>query len=164
MERIGIIDLGSNSIRLVIIDIKENGAHHQIENLKETVRLRSNTDAQGLLTKEGIEYATQIVSLFVRFCRARQVSQIMAVATAAVRRAPNRNELIENIRQHTGVAIQVLSSGEEAYLGYIGLINSVTETTGLMADLGGGALKLVGFKDRLNQNSVTLDFGSVSLM
>jgi exopolyphosphatase/guanosine-5'-triphosphate,3'-diphosphate pyrophosphatase len=164
MDRIGIIDLGSNSIRLVIIDIKENGAHHQIENLKESVRLRSGTDAQGFLTKEGINSAVEMVSLFVRFCRARKVTHIIAVATAAVRRAPNRAELINRIAKNTGVTIQVLSSEEEAYLGYIGLVNSVTETAGLMADLGGGALKLVGFKDRLNQNSITLDFGSVSLM
>lgn len=47
MERIGIIDIGSNSVRLVIIDIKENRAHHLIENLKRTVRLRSGVDPQG---------------------------------------------------------------------------------------------------------------------
>ena len=164
MERIGIIDLGSNTIRLVIIDIKENGAHHQIESLKESVRLRSGTDAQGYLTAEGIESAVEMVSLFVKFCRARQVKEVIAVATAAVRRAPNRAELIDRIAELTGVTIQVLSSEEEAYLGYLGLINSVTESDGLMADLGGGALKIVGFKDRLNQNSITLDFGAVSLM
>lgn len=164
MDRIGILDLGSNSIRLVIIDINDNGAHHQIENLKESVRLRSGTDAQGFLTDEGINSAVEMVSLFVRFCRARNVTQIIAVATAAVRRAPNRSELIERIAEQTGITIQVLSSEEEAHLGYIGLVNSVTETTGLMADLGGGALKLVGFRDRLNQNSTTLDFGAVSLM
>lgn len=164
MERIGIIDLGSNSIRLVIIDIKDNGAHHQIENLKESVRLRSGTDAQGFLTKEGIDSAAEMVSLYIRFCHARNVTHIIAVATAAVRRAPNRAELIERIAKETGVTIQVLSSEEEAYLGYIGLVNSVTETTGLMADLGGGALKLVGFRDRLNQKAITLDFGAVSLM
>lgn len=164
MDRIGIIDLGSNSIRLVIIDIKENGAHHQIENLKESVRLRSGTDAQGFLTQEGINSAVEMVSLFVKFCQARQVTQILAVATAAVRRAPNRAELIDRIAEHTNITIQVLSGEEEAYLGYIGLVNSVTETQGLMADLGGGALKLVGFRDRLLQNSTTLDFGAVSLM
>ncbi|NLL42380.1 MAG: Ppx/GppA family phosphatase [Firmicutes bacterium] len=164
MDRIGIIDLGSNTVRLVIVDIKENGAHHQIENLKESVRLRSGTDVHGLLTPEGIESAVEIVSLFVKFCRARHVKEIIAVATAAVRRAPNRAELIDRIVELTGVTIQVLSSEEEAYLGYIGLINSVTESDGLMADLGGGALKIVGFKDRLNQNSITLDFGAVSLM
>ncbi|NMB02411.1 MAG: Ppx/GppA family phosphatase [Firmicutes bacterium] len=164
MERIGIIDIGSNSIRLVIIDIKENRAHHQIENLKKTVRLRSGTAEHGLLREEGIEYAVETVSLFVKFCQARNVKKIIAVATAAVRRAPNGSKLIERIQLQTGIQTQVLSGEEEAYLGYIGLVNSVTETAGLMADLGGGALKLVGFKDRLNQNSVTLDFGAVSLM
>ena len=164
MDRIGIIDLGSNSVRLVIIDIKENGAHHQIENLKESVRLRSSTNAQGFLTEEAIDSAAEMLSLFVRFCRARQVRQIIAVATAAVRRAPNRAELVQRVAEDTGVTIQVLSSEEEAYLGYIGLVNSVTESSGLMADLGGGALKLVGFNERLNQNTITLDFGAVSLM
>lgn len=164
MERIGIIDLGSNSIRLVIIDIKENGAHHQIENLKETVRLRSGTDSQGLMTKESMDYAVETVSLFVKFCRARQVKHIIGVATAAVRRAPNRQELVDRIQKEAGVKVQVLSGEEEAYLGYVGLVNSVTETSGLMADLGGGSLKLVGFEHRLNQNSLTLDFGAVSLM
>lgn len=164
MERIGIIDIGSNSIRLVIIDLKENRAHHQIENLKETVRLRSGTDSTGLLTQEGMDFAVETVSLFVKFCAARKVKHIIAVATAAVRRAPNRDLLIHRIEAATGLRVQILSGDEEAYLGYLGLINSVTETTGLMADLGGGALKLVGFEDRLNQNSTTLDFGSVSLM
>lgn len=164
MNRIGIIDLGSNSIRLVIIDIKENRAHHQIENLKETVRLRSGTDSQGLLTKEGMDYAVETISLFVRFCKVRKVNHIIAVATAAVRRAPNRNQLIQRIEKETGIKTQVLSEEEEAYLGYLGLINSVPQTSGLMADLGGGSLKLVSFKERLNQNSITFDFGAVSLM
>lgn len=164
MDRIGIIDIGSNSIRLVIIAIKENHAHHQIENLKRTVRLRSGTADHGLLREQGIDQAVETISLFAKFCRARKVNKIIAVATAAVRRAPNGGKLIEQIQSKTGIQTQVLSGEEEAYLGYIGLVNSVTETTGLMADLGGGSLKLVGFKDRLNQNSVTLDFGAVSLM
>ena len=164
MDRVGIIDIGSNSIRLVIIDIKENRAHHQIENLKETVRLRSGTDSSGLLTQEGMDYAVETVSLFVKFCAARKVKHIIAVATAAVRRAPNRNDFIRRIEEQTRIKTQVLTGEEEAYLGYLGLINSVTETEGLMADLGGGSLKLVGFENRLDQHSVTLDFGSVSLM
>lgn len=164
MKQIGIIDLGSNSIQLVIIDIKKNGAHHRVENLKESIRLRSNTDTAGVLSKEGIDSAVEAVSLFVRFCRARQVSEIIAVATATVRSAPNRSELVDQIAVQTGITIKILSQEEEAYLGYIGLVNSVTDCTGLMADLGGGALKMVGFKERLNQNTITLDFGAVSLM
>lgn len=164
MDRIGIIDIGSNSIRLVIIDIKENRAHHQIENLEETVRLRSGTGFRGSLTEEGMAYATETVSLFVNFCKARSVKHIIAVATAAVRRAPNGQELVRRIQQETGVQTTILSGEEEAYLGYLGLVNSVTEKSGLMADLGGGSLKLVSFANRLNQNTVALDFGAVSLM
>lgn len=164
MERIGIIDIGSNSIRLVIIDVKDNGAHHLIENLKRTVRLRSGVEQGGLLTEQGIDTAVETISLFVKFCHARQVNRIIAAATAAVRQAANGGVLVDRIFKQTGVQTQVLSGEEEAYLGYIGLINSATETTGLMADLGGGSLKLVGIMDRLYRNSVTLEFGALSLM
>ncbi|MDI9441508.1 MAG: Ppx/GppA family phosphatase [Firmicutes bacterium] len=164
MERIGIIDVGSNSIRLIIIDVKDNRAHHQIENLKETVRLRSGTDPQGSLTERGMEYAIETVSLFVKLCQVRKVNTIRAVATAAVRRAPNGAEFVARIEQRCGIKVEILSGDQEAYMGYLGLVNSITRTDGLMADLGGGALKLVQFADRLRQNSITLDFGAVSLM
>lgn len=164
MERIGIIDIGSNSVRLVIIDIKENRAHHLIENLKRTVRLRSGVDHGGLLTEQGMNNAVETVSLFVKFCQARRVNKIISVATAAVRQAGNGAELVDRIFKETGIQTQVLSGEEEAYLGYIGLVNSVTEPSGLMADLGGGSIKLVGFVDRLNRHSVTLEFGALSLM
>ena len=163
MKRLGIIDLGSNSVRLVIIDVNDNNAHHQIENLKETVRLRSGTGPDGALSEKGIKYAVDTISLFVKFCKVRNVDHIIAVATAAVRRAPNRDVLIKRIEKETGVKFRVLSGEEEAYLGYVGLVNTTSQTNGIMADLGGGALKLVSFEDRLNRNSVTLDFGAVSL-
>ncbi len=163
MKRLGIIDLGSNSVRLVIIDINDNNAHHQIENLKETVRLRSGTGPDGTLSEKGMKYAVDTIALFVNFCKARNVDHIIAVATAAVRRAPNRHVLIERIQNETGIKLRVLSGEEEAYLGYVGLINTTSQTNGIMADLGGGALKLVSFEDRLNRDSITLDFGAVSL-
>ncbi len=164
MDRIGIIDMGSNSVRLIIIDVKENRAHHQIENLKETVRLRSGTDSSGLLTETGMDYAAETIALFVKLCQVRRVKKIIAVATAAVRRAANSGQFITRLERESGIKIDVLSGEEEAFLGYVGLVNSVTDTDGLMADLGGGALKLASFADRLRQNSVTLDFGAVSLM
>ena len=69
MRRLGIIDLGSNSVRLIIIDVDERNAHHQIENIKETVRLSNGLDAQGNLGEEAMEYAVETVGLFVRFAR-----------------------------------------------------------------------------------------------
>lgn len=163
MKRLGIIDLGSNSVRLIIIDVDGRNAHHQIENIKETVRLSSSLDEQGNLSEEAMEYAVETIGLFVRFCQARKVDRILAVATAAVRNAPNGKELVERIQARTGVKIQVLSGEEEAYLGYIGLVNSTPLTNGLIADFGGGSIKLSAFDDRLSKGTMVFEFGVVSL-
>ena len=117
LERLGIIDLGSNSVRLVIINIDDNGAHHQIENLKETVRLIGGTDRNGMLSESSMRYAIDTIKLFANFCKARNVQTIKAVATAAVRRAANRDELVQRIKNETGISFRVLSGNEEAHLG-----------------------------------------------
>lgn len=163
MKRLGIIDLGSNSVRLIIMDVDGTDAHHQIENIKETVRLSSGLDEHGNLSREAFQYAAETVALFVRFCEARKVDRILAVATAAVRNAPNGHELVDYIYAHTGIKIQVLSGEEEAYLGYVGLVNSTPLTEGLMADFGGGSLKIVTFENRLNKASTVFEFGVVTM-
>lgn len=163
MERIGIIDLGSNSVRLVIINIEDNGSYYQKENLKETVRLIGGRDKAGCLSEESMNYAVETIRLFVSFCKARHVGHIIAVATAATRVACNQKIFIEKIRRETGLKFKVLSGKEEAHYGYIGTVNTMPQTSGLMADLGGGSLKLVSFVDRIEEKSGHLPFGSVSL-
>ena len=95
-------------------------AHQLIENLKSTVRLRSGVDPQGFLTDQGIANAVETIALFVKFCLARQVKRIIAVATAAVRQAANGRVLVDRIRLPAGVPVQVLSGAAEAYRGYKG--------------------------------------------
>lgn len=163
MKRLGIIDLGSNSVRLIIMHVDGTNAHHQVENIKETVRLSSGLDPEGRLNTEAFQYAADTISLFVRFCQARNVDRILAVATAAVRNAPNGQELIEYIYDKTGIKIQVLTGEEEAYLGYVGLVNSTPFTDGLMADFGGGSLKLCAFEGRVNQATMIYEFGVVTI-
>ncbi len=84
-----------------------------------------------------MEYAAETIALFVKLCRVRKVNKIIAVATAAVRRALNSAQFIARLERDNGIKIDVLSGEEEAFLGYVGLVNSVTDTDGLMADLGG---------------------------
>ena len=163
MERLGIIDVGSNSVRLVIIDVDDHGAHHQVENLKETVRLAGSMDASGQISETAISYAVETIRLFANFCRTRRADRVIAVATAAVRRAANREQLVQQISGETGLSLRVLSGEEEAHLGYIGVVNTVSEENALMADLGGGSLKLVAFENRMEQHAESLDFGAVTL-
>ncbi len=163
MEHIGIIDLGSNSVRLIIIKIDTNGSYYQKENLKETVRLVKDIDQTGSLSEKSMEYAIKTIRLFVNFCKAHYVDHIIAVATAATRRANNRQIFIERIKQETGLTFKVLSGEEEAHYGYLGAVNTMPQTSGLMADLGGGSFKLVSFRDRMKENSSHFPFGSVTL-
>ncbi len=163
MERIGIIDLGSNSVRVVIIQIEDNGAYYQRENIKETVRLIDDIDEKGMLSEKAMLYAIETIQLFIRLCKANRADHIIAVSTAASRQAANRRVFIDRIKRETNLDFKVLSGSEEGYYGYLGVVNTMPQTSGLIADLGGGSLKLVSFCDRMQENSSMLSFGSVSL-
>ncbi len=163
MERIGIIDMGSNSVRLIIMDIGPEGEYHQMENVKETVRLVENIAPDGSLHPKTQEHAMETLSFFARLCDVRRVDQIIAVATAAVRRAPNRDEFLTKLRRETGIDVRVLTGEEEADLDYIGVVNTIAPEAGLILDVGGGSTKLVGYRNRLKEESATLPFGIVTL-
>ncbi|NLY29133.1 MAG: Ppx/GppA family phosphatase [Firmicutes bacterium] len=163
MERIAIIDVGSNSVRLVMIDIGPEGGYHQIENVKETVRLVENIAPDGSLHPKAQEHAVETLALFARLCEVRGVDTIIAVATAAVRRAPNRDEFLARLHRETGIEVRVLTGEEEADLDYVGVVNTAAPETGLIIDVGGGSTKLVGYRNRLKENWAALPLGSVTL-
>ncbi len=163
MERIGIIDMGSNSVRLIIMDIGSEGEYHQMDNVKETVRLVENVGPDGSLDPIVQEHALETLSFFARLCKVRKVDEIIAVATAAVRRAPNRDIMLTALERETGIKVRVLSGEDEGHLDYVGVVNTVSPETGLIVDVGGGSTKLVGYRDRLKEKAVTLPFGIVTL-
>ena len=135
MRRLGIIDLGSNSVRLIIIDVDERNAHHQIENIKETVRLSSSLDAQGNLGEEAMEYAVETVGLFVRFCQARKVDRILAVQRQQCATRPTAKSSSSVYRLGLALKSSPLRGGR----GLPGLHRLLTPplTNGLIADFGG---------------------------
>ena len=110
-----------------------------------------------------MRYAIETIQLFVRLCKTKRVDHLITVATAAARQASNRKVFMDRIKQETNLDFKVLSGEEEAYYGYLGTVNTMPQTSGLMADLGGGSLKLVSFVDRMMENSHHLPFGSVTL-
>ena len=93
---------------------------------------------EGRLAPERIEHAVATAEVFAAFCRASGVKEIDAVGTSAIRDAVNRDELIDAVRERTGIKVRVISGEEEARYGWLALANSTTVSDGFGLDMGGG--------------------------
>lgn len=161
-KRVGIIDIGSNSIRLVINEETENGAHHVIDESKDSARLSEKIGADGILKLEDQRVIAQILHYFRKMCEANQTTVIRAVATAAIRNATNSADIIAYLAQETGLVIELLSGDEEARLGFLGMINAIDLEEGFLVDIGGGSTEISLFENRQLVKSVSFPFGSVN--
>ena len=114
MEKIGIIDLGSNTARLVIANMFADGHYMVVDELKESVRLGQDMDRDGFLKPQRIAETIKTLKMFKRLCDASGVERIIAVGTAAVRRAKNQRSFLDEIQVACNITIRVLSEEEEA--------------------------------------------------
>ncbi len=163
MERIAIIDLGSNTARLLIVDIFAENHYMVVDELKESVRLGQDMDRDGFLKPQRIAETIKTLKMFKKLCDARNVERIIAVGTAAVRRAKNQNSFLDEIRVSCNITIRVLSEEEEALLVYRGVINSMDIPKGLILEIGGGSTKIVYYNRRNVLGYANLPFGAVTL-
>jgi exopolyphosphatase/guanosine-5'-triphosphate,3'-diphosphate pyrophosphatase len=163
VEKIGIIDLGSNTARLVIVEMFTDGHYMVVDELKESVRLGQDMDRDGFLKPQRIAETIKTLKMFKRLCDASGVERIIAVGTAAVRRAKNQRSFLDEIQVSCNITIRVLSEEEEAVLVYRGVINSMDIPKGLILEIGGGSTKIVYYNRRNLLNFATLPFGAVTL-
>ena len=163
MEKIGIIDLGSNSARLVIVNLFGDGYFMVEDELKESVRLGQDMDRDGFLKPQRVAETIKTLKMFRRLCDASGVSRVIAVATAAVRRAKNQRSFLDEIQATCGIKVNVLSEEEEATLVYRGVINSMDIPKGLILEIGGGSTKIIYYNRRNILHYATLAFGAVTL-
>ncbi len=163
MEKIGIIDLGSNSARLVIVDLFGDGHFMVSDELKESVRLGQDMDRDGFLKPQRVSETIKTLKMFKRLCDTSGVNRIIAVATAAVRRAKNQRSFLDEIQATCGIKVNVLSEEDEATLVYRGVINSMDIPKGIILEIGGGSTKVIYYNRRMVLNCVNLPFGAVTL-
>jgi len=160
---IGIIDLGSNSIRLILMQIASNGAYKLLDEIKETARISENMGPERVIKSPAIDRAVQTIKLLQKFCRANQADSVYGVATAAIRSAVNGGEVLETIMKETGVSFRILSEEEEARYEYLGVVNSMEFKDALIVDLGGGSTELILCRERKMVQWASLPFGAVTL-
>lgn len=163
MEKIGIIDLGSNSARLVIVNLFQEGYFMVVDELKESVRLGQDMERDGFLKPQRVAETIKTLKMFRKLCDASGVSRVITVATEAVRKAKNQRSFLDEIQANCGIKIKVLSAEEEATLVYRGVINTMDIPKGLILEIGGGSTKIVYYNRRNMLNYATLPFGAVTL-
>ncbi|PZE21473.1 Ppx/GppA phosphatase family protein [Paenibacillus xerothermodurans] len=161
-RRIGIIDIGSNSIRLVIYEINPLDAYRVIREFKQSARLSQRIGPDNILHAVDIQVIIGILNQFKRMCEDNGVTEIRAAATAAIRNAANTRHIIESLQQHTGIRVEVLSGEDEAKVGFLGMLNSLDVQDGILIDIGGGSTEVTVFRGRERLKSVSFPFGAVN--
>lgn len=163
VERLGIIDLGSNTARLLIVEVSENGYFQIIDQLKEAPRLGEGMESEGFLKPQRIQATIKVLKMFRRLCDVHGIDKIIAVATAAVRRAKNQRSFLDEIAATCGIKFRVLSAEEEAIYVYRGVINTMDVPKGIILEIGGGSTKIIYYNRRNLLNYETLPFGAITL-
>jgi exopolyphosphatase/guanosine-5'-triphosphate,3'-diphosphate pyrophosphatase len=163
-ERFAVIDLGSNSFRLVVF-MAGAGWWKRTDEIYEPVRIGEGLVASGRLGDEPMRRALATLDVFAHFCRASGLGEdsVDAVATSAIRDAANADQFLPRARECLGLSIRVLSREQEARYAYLAAVNSTTLRDGGVLDLGGGSLQLVRVAERLIDRTGSWPLGTVRM-
>jgi exopolyphosphatase/guanosine-5'-triphosphate,3'-diphosphate pyrophosphatase len=161
--RVAVIDIGSNSLRLVVFD-KRSRCPVPVFNEKALPGLGRGLEKTGKLNPEGVRSALINIARFVTMAEAMGVEDVDLLATAAVRDAGDGKQFAAEIEKKTGRKVRIVTGEDEAQLSALGVIAGVPEADGLMGDLGGGSLELVAVNKGKIGRHVTLPLGPLRLM
>ncbi|MGC5775118.1 Ppx/GppA family phosphatase [Paenibacillus pabuli] len=161
-ETLGIIDIGSNSIRLVIYEMDPDGAYRIIHEDKYAARLSNVVEQDGTILRHSLDKAITILQQFKATCEAYHTKLIRAAATAAIRNAGNALEIIGWLEAETGLQVERVSGDQEAYYGFLGVTQSIELADGFVVDIGGGSTEITVFRDRKRLHSISLPIGAVN--
>ncbi|WP_243291759.1 Ppx/GppA family phosphatase [Bacillus sp. FJAT-47783] len=150
-------------MRLVIYVQDKSGRLKEIENVKAVARLRNYLANNGELSDEGIHVLVNTLKAFQEVTRFHNLTNIRSVATATIRQANNQNKILTEVATNTDFRVRVLSEYEEAYYGFLAVVNSTSFQEGITIDIGGGSSEVTYFKNRRLQEFHSFPFGALSL-
>src|SRR5215217_7292203 len=162
VERVAVIDMGSNSWRLVVFGYEPGTPWWSlVDEIREAVRIGAGLGEKGVLSPDRVDRALHTAAVFAAFCEATGVDDVVAVATSAIRDARNGGELLSDIRRTTGLEARVISGHEEARYGWLAIANSTTIDDGFGLDIGGGSIQGLRIEGRRLADSESLPLGAV---
>lgn len=157
----GVIDIGSNTIRLNVYHVYNGGFKLILKN-KVSAGLVNYIDS-AKMNKSGIELASTILREMNKTCEALQLNDVLAFATAPLRNISNSDYAKKSIEDYSGLEIDVISGKEEASYSYRGAIYDIHISQGLVVDIGGGSTELVHFEDEDMMYLTSLEIGSLNM-
>ncbi|PRY25001.1 exopolyphosphatase/guanosine-5'-triphosphate,3'-diphosphate pyrophosphatase [Aliiruegeria haliotis] len=157
----GVIDVGSNSMRLVVYDDLSRAPFPRF-NEKSLVALGEGLDADGAFTKVAMDRALAALGRFKAISDAMGVGRVDVIATEAMRRATNGSDLLARIEAETGFRPRLLSGAEEATHAALGVISGFFQPRGLVGDIGGGSLEIAEvLGDHVGERKVSMPLGAL---
>lgn len=164
IDRIALIDIGSNTVRLVIFNIDTKAYYdiNELQNIKVSVRLVQYVE-NGKMNEEGIHILTNLIDNYLKIIDEYDVDRVIPVATAAVRNSSNVDDIVNHVYEETGLKIDVLSDEEEAFYGNYAVRYTFNIYDGISVDIGGGSTEVTLFQNKEVTESHSFPFGAVSL-
>ncbi|GAA2976680.1 exopolyphosphatase [Lentilactobacillus parakefiri] len=163
MENFAVIDLGSNSVRMTISRISDDGTYETVAEEKEYVRLSENMGAEKILQPEAIERTIAALKGFKVIYSKLDNLTIKAVATAAVRQATNQKQFLKRVKNDIGINLTVISGAKEAYYDYVGVNETLPATNAVIIDTGGASAEIILVQNGKVSNLISIPIGSVTL-
>ena len=142
--RLATIDIGTNSVHMIVVQVRPDLSFEVIDREKEMVRLGAGGLDGRKLTPDAMHAALQVLSKFRRLAESHRVDQVIAVATSATREAENGGEFLQAVTQQTGIRPRVISGTEEARLIHLAAVYgvSVPGDVAVVIDIGGGSVEV----------------------
>lgn len=160
---VAVVDLGSNSIRLVVYDSLSRAPFPRF-NEKSLCRLGARIDADGNLAEGAMDCVARALERFVAIARAMEVERIDLLATEAIRQATNGDAFRERLESLSGLSLSVVDGDEEARLAALGVVAGFHRPEGLVGDLGGGSLEIAEVRgDAVGERRHSMPIGSLKI-
>jgi exopolyphosphatase / guanosine-5'-triphosphate,3'-diphosphate pyrophosphatase len=163
MEDAAVIDVGSNSVRLVVYRI-DGRAMTPILNEKVMAGLGRDLSRTGSLSKDGVDMALRALKRFATLLQAQGVTSVFPVGTAAVREAKDGRAFAQRIKEEIGLNLRILDGADEAKLSALGVSAGAPDAKGIVGDLGGASLELVEISPSGPGRGETFPLGPLTLM
>jgi exopolyphosphatase/guanosine-5'-triphosphate,3'-diphosphate pyrophosphatase len=155
----GIIDIGSNTIRMAIYLIEGNRVEFLMKQ-KHRVGLAAYVH-DGVMSPEGIAKAVEVLQEFKGFLYSFNITKVFAFTTAALRNCKNSEAAVGIIEHALGLPVRVISGDEEATFDFVGALHGIPAEDGLLVDIGGGSTEIVSYKSKEICKKVSLPIGSL---